>query len=55
MSHVMLIRATGGELYLAPIDKEKVQNVLDIGTGPGSCVSSFTEPDSGPLSRGADN
>jgi tRNA1(Val) A37 N6-methylase TrmN6 len=33
MAHLMFTRAIGGELFLAPIDKDKVQKVLDIGTG----------------------
>ena len=29
--------ATEGKLYLAPLDKDKIHNVLDIGTGTGIC------------------
>lgn len=28
---------TIGALYLAPLDEEKAQRILDIGTGTGSC------------------
>jgi methylase of polypeptide subunit release factors len=37
MTHVLFTRAVGGNLYTAPIDKDKVQKILDIGTGTGTC------------------
>lgn len=36
VTHHMIFRTLGGRFWLAPIDEEKVQNVLDIGTGTGS-------------------
>lgn len=33
--HHMLVRLIGGRFWLAPIDEDKIQNVLDIGTGTG--------------------
>jgi len=39
MTHVMLVKAIGGELFLAPLDRDNVHKVLDIGTGTGSCTS----------------
>lgn len=35
MHHIM-VRMMGGRLWLAPIDEDKVQNALDIGTGTGT-------------------
>lgn len=32
-----MLRTMKGKLYLAPIDEDKVQNILDIGTGTGTC------------------
>jgi len=36
MTHVLFTRAIGDKLYTAPLDKEKVQKILDIGTGTGA-------------------
>ena len=33
-----MVKGIGGYLYLAPIDKEKVHMILDVGTGTGICV-----------------
>lgn len=33
--HIM-VRMMGGRLWLAPVDEDKVQYALDIGTGTGS-------------------
>ncbi|KAK1848061.1 methyltransferase domain-containing protein [Colletotrichum chrysophilum] len=34
-NHMLMTKAIGNKLFLAPIDAEKVHNVLDIGTGTG--------------------
>ena len=33
--HHIVARMLGGRFWLAPIDEDKIQNVLDIGTGTG--------------------
>ena len=33
--HHMIVRLLGGRFWLAPLDEDKIQNVLDIGTGTG--------------------
>ncbi|TID01475.1 Secondary metabolism regulator LAE1 [Colletotrichum higginsianum] len=35
MAHAMMVRAIGNRLFLAPIEKGKVHEILDIGTGTG--------------------
>ncbi|KAK1710754.1 TAM domain methyltransferase [Colletotrichum lupini] len=35
MAHAMMVRAIGSKLWLAPLAKEKVHRILDIGTGTG--------------------
>lgn len=37
MAHAMMVRAIGNRLFLAPIEKNKVHEILDIGTGTGIC------------------
>lgn len=34
-SHHAQTLAIGGKLFLAPLEKDKIRNVLDIGTGTG--------------------
>ncbi|KAI8317090.1 Secondary metabolism regulator LAE1 [Colletotrichum sp. SAR11_240] len=34
--HALFVRALGDRLYLAPLEKEKIQKILDIGTGTGA-------------------
>lgn len=34
--HHIMVRMMGGRFWLAPVDEDQVQNVLDIGTGTGS-------------------
>lgn len=36
-NHMLMTKAIGNKLFLAPIDAGKVHNVLDIGTGTGIC------------------
>ena len=36
MVHHLMVRSLQGRLYLAPIEEDKIQNVLDIGSGTGS-------------------
>ncbi|KAH6689653.1 S-adenosyl-L-methionine-dependent methyltransferase [Plectosphaerella plurivora] len=35
MTHLMNVKAVGNKLFLAPLEEEKVQKILDIGTGTG--------------------
>ncbi|TQN64342.1 Secondary metabolism regulator LAE1, partial [Colletotrichum shisoi] len=35
MAHAMMVRAIGNRLFLAPIEKDKVHEILDVGTGTG--------------------
>ncbi|KAF3804345.1 putative methyltransferase tdiE [Colletotrichum gloeosporioides] len=35
VAHAMVVRAIGNRLYLAPLEKEKVHKILDVGTGTG--------------------
>ncbi|KAJ0323048.1 hypothetical protein COL5a_008495 [Colletotrichum fioriniae] len=35
MAHAMMVRAIGSKLWLAPLAKEKIHRILDIGTGTG--------------------
>ncbi|KAJ0357655.1 hypothetical protein COL154_009861 [Colletotrichum chrysophilum] len=37
VTHAMAVKAIGNRLYLAPLEKDKVQRILDIGTGIGIC------------------
>lgn len=39
MAHAMMVRAIGSKLWLAPLAKDKVHRILDIGTGTGICMS----------------
>ena len=43
MHHIM-VRMMGGRFWLAPIDEDKVQHALDIGTGTGSRTWLFLSP-----------
>jgi 16S rRNA G527 N7-methylase RsmG len=38
LTHAMMVKALGDVLYLSPLDEDKVQRVLDIGTGTGICM-----------------
>ncbi|KAK6209742.1 UMTA methyltransferase [Colletotrichum tabaci] len=35
MTHAMMVRALGNRLFLAPLEKHSVHEILDIGTGTG--------------------
>ncbi|KAF6821797.1 umta methyltransferase family protein [Colletotrichum plurivorum] len=35
LTHAMVCKAIGDKLYLAPLEKEKVHRILDVGTGTG--------------------
>ncbi len=35
--HSLMTKGTGDKLYLAPVEKEKVHRILDVGTGTGIC------------------
>ena len=37
LTHLLIIK-TIGDLFLAPIDTDKIQRVLDMGTGTGICI-----------------
>lgn len=34
--HHLMVRTLGGRFFTAPIEEDKIQNILDIGTGTGS-------------------
>lgn len=36
MVHHVIVRTLSGRLFNAPIEENKIQNVLDIGTGTGA-------------------
>ena len=40
LSHALMTKAIGDKLFLAPVDTDKMQRVLDIGTGTGICTAS---------------
>lgn len=37
MTHAMMVKAIKNRLFLAPLEKEKIQQILDVGTGTGIC------------------
>lgn len=47
LTHAMICKAIGDKLYLAPLEKEKVHRILDVGTGTGICeyLAAFRAPD----------
>ncbi len=47
-SHTLMMKGTGDKLYYAPIDEQKIQRVLDVGTGTGICERSGLAVPSGP-------
>jgi ubiquinone/menaquinone biosynthesis C-methylase UbiE len=50
LSHLLMTKAIGDKLFLAPIDMDKTQRVLDIGTGTGICTHKLGTPISIPQS-----
>ncbi|KAF5528338.1 Secondary metabolism regulator LAE1 [Colletotrichum aenigma] len=42
-THALIRKTLDEELYLAPLQKEKVHRILDIGTGTGICEVSFAQ------------
>ncbi|KAK2030142.1 TAM domain methyltransferase [Colletotrichum zoysiae] len=35
MAHALMVKSIGNKLYLAPLEKDKVHRILDVGTGTG--------------------
>lgn len=44
LAHKMMLKTLSGRLYLAPLEKDKVRRILDIGTGTGMCISTRASP-----------
>ncbi|KAK1971841.1 methyltransferase domain-containing protein [Colletotrichum sublineola] len=42
-NHMLMVKVIGEKLYLAPIDKNKVHRILDIGTGTGVWAMQMAE------------
>lgn len=38
LTHEVVVKALDEKLYLAPLDTDKIQRVLDVGTGTGVCT-----------------
>ncbi|KAF6811293.1 methyltransferase domain-containing protein [Colletotrichum plurivorum] len=53
-NHMLMTKMIGGKLFLAPVELEKVQNVLDIGTGTGIWAIEAAEIFSGAKITGND-
>ncbi|KAJ3961172.1 hypothetical protein N0V92_002146 [Colletotrichum tropicale] len=49
--HALFVRALGDRLYLAPLEKETIQKILDIGTGTGIYTSIEYYSDDGTLTE----
>ncbi|EFQ24904.1 methyltransferase domain-containing protein [Colletotrichum graminicola] len=37
-NHMLIVKVIGNKLYLAPLDKNKIHRILDVGTGTGVCA-----------------
>lgn len=37
LTHAMMLKLLDNRLYQAPLDKDKIHKILDIGTGTGIC------------------
>ncbi|KAK1599180.1 methyltransferase domain-containing protein [Colletotrichum navitas] len=40
-NHMLMVKVIGNKLYLAPVDKNKIHRILDIGTGTGVSADEF--------------
>lgn len=43
LTHALMVKTIGGQLYRAPIDFDKALRILDVGTGTGICKWPFTQ------------
>ncbi|KAK2061655.1 methyltransferase domain-containing protein [Colletotrichum caudatum] len=42
-NHMLMVKVVGDKLYLAPLDKDKIHRILDIGTGTGVWAMQMAE------------
>ncbi|KAK1999914.1 S-adenosyl-L-methionine-dependent methyltransferase [Colletotrichum falcatum] len=42
-NHMLMVKVIGEKLYLAPLDKDKIHRILDIGTGTGVWAMQMAE------------
>lgn len=36
--HTLQVKTIGNRLFLAPVEEDKIQRILDVGTGTGICM-----------------